>query len=34
LFFEEAKSREEEMLEAMQRSDKHKLNYLPYERFF
>jgi hypothetical protein len=34
LFFEEAKSREEEMLEAMQRADKNKLNYLPYERFF
>jgi hypothetical protein len=34
LLFEEAKSREEEMQEALRRAEKHRLNYLPYERFF
>jgi hypothetical protein len=34
LLFEEAKSRDEELRESLQRADKHRLNYLPYERFF
>jgi hypothetical protein len=34
LLFEEAKSREEELRESTRRADKHRLNYLPYERFF
>jgi hypothetical protein len=34
LLFEEAKSHEQEFQESMQRAEKHRLNYLPYERFF
>jgi len=34
LLFEEVKSREEERRESVQRAEKHRLNYTPYERFF
>ena len=34
LLLEEAKKREDEYEEAMTRAEKHRLNYLPYERFF
>jgi hypothetical protein len=34
LLFEEKKNREEEFQESLQRADKHRYNYLPYERFF
>jgi hypothetical protein len=34
LLFEEAKSRDEELRESMERAEKRRLNYLPYERFF
>jgi len=34
LLLEEAKSREEEYLDSLRRAEKHRLNYLPYERFY
>ncbi|MCL2209371.1 MAG: hypothetical protein FWC19_03615 [Treponema sp.] len=34
LLFEEARSREEENQDALQRAQNHRLNYMPYERFF